>query len=265
MDIQELTNYNLLKKLGIGGHVTLYSAEKKENPEQQFVATIFDETIAQNEQIAKKFEQNAKKVMKLEHKNIVKTMDYEVNSKYLALITEMLPGQNLQFIVLIRGISRAAILEIYTNIVKSIYYAHENGIIHYNLKPSNIIIPDDFSKLKIIDFGLTDVIFYSKEAFTQYNFESPMFCSPEFVSGQTCDIRSDIYSLGVLFYFMFSHKTPYLKTAPNNVIVEHIKNDPIPEIKGYGKINEIIAKATNKDPNLRYQNCQELLQDIKTL
>jgi serine/threonine protein kinase len=177
----------------------------------------------------------------------------------------MLPGQNLQFIVLIRGISRAAILEIFTNIVKSLSYAHENGIIHYNVKPSNIIIPEDFSKLKIIDFGLTDVLFFNKEAFSQYTFESPMFCSPEFVNGLNCDIRSDIYSLGVLFYFMFSHKTPYLKTAPNNVIVEHIKNDPVPEIKGYGKINEIIAKATNKEVNLRYQNCQELLQDIKLL
>lgn len=265
MDIQELTNYKLTKKLGIGGHVTLYAAENKLNPEQKSVATVFDELIAQNVEISKKFEENAKKVMTLDNKNIVKTIDYEINPNYLALLTEMLPGQNLQFIVLIRGISRAAILEIFTNILKSMNYAHENGIIHYNLKPSNIIVPDDFSKLKIIDFGLTDVLFYNEEAFNQYNFESPMFCSPEFVRGQKCDIRSDIYSLGVLFYFMFSHKTPYLKTAPNNVIVEHIKNDPVPEIKGYGKINEIIAKATNKDINLRYQNCQELLQDIKTL
>lgn len=266
MDIEQILNYKITRKLGIGGHISLFAAEQTDNPENKVVVSVYDELMAKNPAIVQRFNEIMPIVKTIDHKNVVKILEYMLTENYFATIAEILPGQNLQFIILIRGLSRTAILEVFTEILKTVDFVHKKGLVHNNFKPSNIIVPDKFSDLKIIDFGFADILFKDNpELIKEFIFESPMFMSPEFVTGQKVTCKSDIYSLGVLFYFMFSHKPPYLKTAPNNVILEHIKNDLIPEIKGYGKINDIIAKATAKNPDNRYEDCQAFLKDISTL
>lgn len=265
MEIEKILDYKLEKKVGIGGDVTLYLASKIDNPSEKFIVSLYDEKLAQDKVLVERFIENFHIIKNLQHPHIVKTLDYEIQTNYLAQITEFVEGQNLQFLVLIRGLSKIAIIELFSKILQATHYAHKQSVLHYNFKPSNIIVKKDLDNLKVIEFGATNVVFYNQEAIKKYTFETPMFCSPEFVSGQKCDVRSDIYSLGVLLYFMFSHKTPYLKTAPNDVIVQHIINDPLPEIKGYGRINDVIAKATNKDIDERYKDCEEFLYDVKNL
>ncbi len=249
MDGLQILNYKLNRKMGLGGPITLYSAEEVDKPENKVVAKILDKTLAHDPQIVERFKYIMPKIVELSHPNVVNVVSYAVADDYLATFSESLSGQNLQFVVLIKGLSKQAIVEIFSYILKAVEYAHEHGVIHKNLKPSNIFIPSTYKNLKVLDFCTATVLgLDNKESVIKTIFESPMFMCPEIVLGKEIDHRADIYSLGVLLYFMFSHKTPYLKTAPNNVIVENI-----------------IKKATEKDPNLRYKNCSEFLSDIEKI
>jgi len=266
MELQEILGYKVLKKIGLGGAITIYAVQDKENSDNTIIAKVFDESLAVQEDIQKRFDEMLPKIITIDHPNIIKTIAYTRTEDYMAILSEALSGQNLQFTVLIKGLSKQAVLEILSYIIKAVDYAHSKGVVHRNLKPSNIFLAGNFKKLKVLDFCVANVLgFDNPENILKHNFEKPMFMSPEMVKGDGVDIRSDIYSLGSLLYFMISHKTPYLKTAPSNVIMENIINDPIPEIKGYMKINDVIRKATAKNPDDRYQNCTELLNDIEKI
>lgn len=262
----QINNYKITRKIGLGGPISLYLAEDSNDANNKVVAKIMDKTLANNPKIVEQFKKIMPEIVKLSHKNIINTIAYHAANDYLSTFSEALSGQNLQFVILIKGLSKTAKLEIFTHIINAVEYAHSQNIIHKNLKPSNIFIPAKYNKLKVLDFCTSTVLgLNNTETIINTVFESPMFMSPEIVSGSTVDLRTDIYSLGVLLYFMISHKTPYLKTAPNQVLVDNIKNDPIPELKGYSQINEIIKKATEKDKENRHQSCAELLKDVENI
>ncbi len=266
MENQQILNYKILKKIGLGGAITLYAAHEIDNPEKVVVAKIFDKSLASDKAMQQRFDKVLPEIAKLSNSNIIKILSYHRTEDYMAIFSEGLGGQNLQFVVLIKGLSKQAILEIFTYILKAVDYAHSQNIIHRNLKPSNIFISGKPKDLKVLDFCVADILgLENPDNLLKLNIENPLFMSPEMVNGGTVDIRSDVYSLGALLYFMFSHKTPYLKTAPNNVLVENVINDPVPELKGYFNVNKVIQKATAKNPDERYQNCSEFLEEIKKL
>ncbi|MBN2663858.1 MAG: serine/threonine protein kinase [Bacteroidales bacterium] len=264
MDNQLILNYKIIKKISLAGRITLYTSHLIDNPKKIFIAKIFDKTLSGEPEVQKNFDKILPLVANLDHPNIIKIIDYIRTDDYMAVFTEALEGQNLQFVVLIKGLSKQAILEIFTSVLKAVEYAHGFGIYHKNLKPSNVFISGKYKNLKLLDFCVTEILsLYRPENIIKYNIENPMFMSPEMVKGEKVDCRTDIYSLGVLLYFMFSHKTPYLKTAPNNLLIENVINDPVPDLIGYKDIDEIIKKATAKNPDLRYQTCSEFLEDIQ--
>lgn len=266
MDNQQILNYKIIKKISLAGPITLYASHLIDNPNKIFIAKIFDKNLASVPEVQQKFDEILPIVSKLEHPNIIKIVDYIRTDDNMAVFTDALDGQNLQFVVLIKGLSKQAILEIFSNILIAVEYAHSMGVCHKNLKPSNIFIPGKNKDLKLLDFCVATILnLDNPDNLLKYNIENPMFMSPEMVSGQKVDCRTDIYSLGVLLYFMFSHKTPYLKTAPSNVLIQNVINNPVPDLKHYIDIDRIIKKATAKNPDLRYQTCSEFLVDIQKI
>lgn len=266
MDNKQILNYKILKKIGLGGTITLYASHLIDKPEKIFIAKVLDKSLSEQKDLQKNFDEVLPKISSLDHPNIIKIVDFERSDDYMAIFTEALDGQNLQFVVLIKGLSRQAILEIFTYILKAVDYAHSKGVFHKNLKPSNIFIPGKYKNLKLLDFCVASILgLNNPENILKHNLEDPMFMSPEMVTGKPIDARSDIYSLGVLLYFMFSHKTPYLKTAPSSVLIENVKNDPIPDLPVYSDIDKIIKKATSKKIDERYQTCAEFLSEIENL
>ncbi len=266
MEGKEISKYKIIKKIGLGGPISLYVAEEIENKDNKVVVKIFDKTLANDKDIISRFEKEIPKSVKLKHKNIVDVITHRRTDDYMAIFMEALKGQNLQFVVLIKGLSVRAIIEVFSYVLKAVDYAHKQNLVHSNLKPSNVFITNKNKNLKVLDFCIAQVLgLNNPQIVVNQNIESAMYMSPEMVKGERVDPRSDIYSMGVLLYFMISHKTPYLKTAPNKVLIDKIINEPVPLIKGYSVFNDIIQKATAKKKEDRYQSCGELLSVVEKL
>ncbi len=263
---EQVLKYKIFRKIGRGNMVTLYTAYEINNPENKVVIKIYDKHLAEDKKIAEHFEKCAKKIIALNHENISNELEYEVRDDALILITELLSGQNLKFATLIKGLSYDENIKILIQSVEAISYLHSQGIVHRDIKPENIFLINNYKKVKILDSGVAGVFGFDNPENISKRIDAPMYFSPEQASGETdIDARSDIYSIGVVMYFMFSHKSPFETTASYDEILKQIINNPIPDLPGHKDLNDIIKKATQKNPTDRYQSCENLLNDIKLI
>ena len=204
------------------------------------------------------FENESESLEKIKHPNIITTIGKgaTITSPQLPyIILEYIKGQNLA------EHSGNLNPKICRKIIHSLCHAlnavHEKNIVHYDVKPTNMIITED--KATLIDFGL------SRKVNTRPRHDTvegtPLYLSPEHARSRPADPRSDIYSLGVTIYHALKGEPPFKGTAIN-IIVQHIR-DPIPKLEGFPRdLCEIIRKCTEKDPNKRYQTPLALLSDL---
>jgi serine/threonine-protein kinase len=263
---EQVLKYKIFRKIGRGNMVTLYTAYEIENPEHKVVVKIYDKHLAENKEIAQQFEKCAKKIIALEHQNISNELEYEIRNDALILVTELLTGQNLKFATLIKGLSYDENLRILNQTIEAISFLHSKGIIHRDIKPENIFLTENYKKVKILDAGVAGVFGFDKRENISKRIDAPMYFSPEQAEGnKPIDERSDIYSLGVVMYFMFRHKPPFETTTSYDEIINQIIDNPIPDIPGNAELNNIIQKATQKNPADRFQTCGELLNELKLI
>ena len=145
-------------------------------------------------------------------------------------------------------------------------YVHDKGLIHLDIKPSNIMLSDR-NEIKVIDFGISHD---TKGKAMDKVMGSPSYMSPEQIEGKDIDFRSDIYSLGITLYEMVSGKLPFSNCESREEMFDAIKNNQIPYLEvpydfdgmHEDKINQIIQKATRKELKARYQSCEEFQLDL---
>jgi len=192
------------------------------------------------------------------------------NKNGLYIVLEYLEGDTLeQYISKVRGlIPEKESKELFLEILDAVKFAHNNKIIHRDLKPSNIMITRE-GDVKIMDFGIAKVIDYDKSLTkTGSKLGSPAYMSPEQVLGKTTDHRSDIYSLGVIYFEMLTGKPAYNKNDTTEFeIYNSIINKPLPRLKSFYEhispgAQAIIDKATAKDPGSRFQSIGEFQEAI---
>ena len=263
---EQILKYKLFRKIGRGNFVTLYKAYEINNPDNKVVVQIYDQYLAKDAVIVQKFRDFVEKIMSFEHDNFTKELAFEIRKNALIKITELLSGQNLKFAVLIKGLSFDDDLKIYRQTVEAINYLHQQNIIHRDLKPENIFLINNYKKVKILDTAIAGVLGYDHPDKMLKRIDIPMFISPEQARGDSnINELSDIYSLGVILYFIYKRKLPFENTNSYAEILQQIEQKPIPTIHYEKKLNQIIQKATQKKPEDRYQNCQEILDDLKTV
>ncbi len=263
---EQVLKYKLFRKIGRGNFVTLYEAYEIENPTNKVVVQIYDEYLAKDSIIVEKFKNFAEEIIKFEHENFTKELAFEIRENALIKITELLSGQNLKFAVLIKGLSLEEDLRIFRQTVEAINYLHQQNIVHRDLKPENIFLVDNYKKIKILDTAIAGILGYDHPDKMSKRIDIPMFISPEQARGdKNINKLSDIYSLGVILYFIYKQKLPFENTNSYAEILQQIKEKQIPTIPFEKKLNQIIQKATQKNPADRYQNCQEILNDLKTV
>jgi serine/threonine-protein kinase len=205
---------------------------------------------------------------KLKHPGVVQTID-SGDMDQLCIVMEWVDGRFLREIMSKEGkLSVERATRIVTGVCEALDYIHNLGVVHRDLKPENIMIgPND--EVKLIDFGIAANAGSRRLTFAKLTeaMGTPDYISPEQVKGKRGDQRSDVYSLGIMFYEMLTGKVPFTGPNPFVIMNERLLNNPIPPREINPEISpqlqEIIYRALERDPNKRYPNTHEFALDLE--
>lgn len=273
---QTINGYTFTDFIGAGGFGSVYKATKEG---ETFAIKVFRE-----EYVLQEYKNNGTNNRIQREIDIMKTVNHPYLIKYVDdfksndlhvpsffLVMEFAEGETLQKIIKNKGLkSETQIVNIFKNILEGIKGLHQvrgidedKGIIHRDLKPENIIVKGE--SVKILDYGISKVIDYTSLTSTGNFLGSPLYSSPEQITdSKNIDKRSDLYTLGIIFYEMLTNKVPYdFSNLPE--LIDKIKNEsPIPPRRYFpditNKFENIIFKLLEKNPYQRYINIDELIR-----
>lgn len=267
---KEILNYRIVSFIGQGGMGCVYLAEHKFVKNQKVAIKVINSDMV-NDFTKSQLQEEAEHLAALNHTNIVHFIDYHIDEEgNLYLIMEYADGLSLdKYIETISGlIVEDRICPIFEPILDAVGFAHKHGIIHRDIKPSNIIITTEGIP-KILDFGIAKIIKNDNEEEQDHLIMgTPSYMSPEQVKGMKLDSRSDIYSLGVLLHQMLTGNAPYDTTTLTEFdINKKVVEEPLPRMRTFykyvsDKVQKVVDKATAKDVNKRYQNCEDFKKDL---
>jgi len=257
--------YEILEKIGNGGMATVYKA--KCHTLNRFVAIkILKDEFTTDSDFIKKFNSEAQAAASLTHPNIVSIYDVGNEDNLYYIVMELIQGKTLKEIIIEDGIlSWKWSVNIAIQIASALEVAHKNNIIHRDIKPHNIIITED-GIAKVTDFGIAKAVSNSTITAFGTTIGSVHYFSPEHAKGGHTDAKSDLYSLGIVLYEMLTARVPFDADTPVSVALKQVQEEPIEPIKYNEEIpnsvNMVILKAMQKNPNYRYQNATEMLEDL---
>ena len=261
-----LGNHKIIEQLGEGGMGVVYKA-KQLSLSRMVAIKILPHHLTRETAFVQRFFNEARAIAALNHPNVVQIFDVGKEGENYYYTMELVDGISLEEIVQKREpvpIKRA--VSIISSVAKALAYTHRRGIVHRDIKPANIMI-DKGGRIKLADFGLA-----LKEDTARLTVEggligTPEFMSPEQAMGQTATALSDIYSLGVVFYEMVTGSSPFESDSALATIEKIKTDDPVPPRSINPdlppEIEEIILKMMAKKPEQRYQNCREIMVDLK--
>jgi len=265
---KHIENYRINKFIGAGGMAKVYEAVENETLQTKVAIKILNPDLAKDKSLKTRFEKEAKILANLKHHNIVTVRNLIETPEHLAIIMELLEGEDISSFIKKNGaFSEPKIELIFPKILNAFSYAHANHIVHRDVKPSNIFLQKNDLNPKILDFGIAKIVDPDRSITATLtsmgSIGTPLYMSPEQIKAPlTIDHRSDIYSLGVTLYFMLLGKLPYDPNKSSQWEIQtQIINDPLPLLPMISKkMNNIIQKATAKDKSKRYQTCEEFKQ-----
>jgi serine/threonine protein kinase/biopolymer transport protein ExbD len=276
--MSDLTNrtlgeFRLLKHLGSGGMADVYLAEQTTLQRQVAVKVMKPAMMAlSGEVMLARFKQEAMMAAGLNHRNIVQvyTIGQEGDLHYIA--QEFVQGKDLASILKSRGApDLASALHVMGQAAAALKASGEAGIVHRDIKPENILVTKK-GEVKVADFGLAqlhegpDEGNLTREGTTM---GTPLYMSPEQVSGRELDPRSDIYSLGVTFYQLLCGQTPFTGKTAMAIAVQHLNSPPPPLKEKNPALPTVLCRLVHrmmaKRRSLRYQTADEVLTDLKKL
>lgn len=270
MDTIVLDNrYEIIREIGVGGMAKVYKA--KDRLLGRYVAIkVLKDQFAEDDEFAKKFENEAQSAARLSHINIVNVYDIGkdmLNGKLIQyIVMEYVEGETLKDLIdREKVLENHDIIDYSTQIAQALKSAHDSGIVHRDIKPQNILI-DKYGLCKVTDFGIARVSSNATITYTSSILGTVHYISPEQAKGKIVDLKSDLYSLGAVMYEMATGKVPFDADNSVGIAVMHIQDDPVPprEINpNLSKhLNYIIMKLLKKDPTERFQNATELIEAL---
>jgi branched-chain amino acid transport system substrate-binding protein len=270
---QSIGRYHILEQLGEGGMATVYKAYDTRLETDVAVKVIRTENLPQSgvEKALKRFEREAKALAKLTHPNIVPIIDYGEYEGSPYLVMKYLPGGTLKNTLKGQPLPWQVAAALLIPVARALDYAHRQGMIHRDVKPSNILITADGQPM-LTDFGIAKVIDQDITADltgTSATVGTPEYMAPEQVVSKTVDQRADIYALGIVFYEMLTGRRPFEADTPMAVLFKHASEAlPRPRqfVPGLPEIVEkVLFKALAKKPEDRYQSMQEFAGALEVL
>ncbi len=276
---QTIGNYEIVSPFGEGGMGELFLGRHRTLAREVIIKTIRTEDFSprQIEHLRQRLEREAYIQSQLDHPNIVRVYDFIASEEATCMVMEYVPGRDLRRMIAREtgAIMPARAIKLFKQILRSIDYAHHfiysdknghkhQGIIHRDLKPANILItPNDIAK--VTDFGIVKLRGVKGGTQMGFNPGTPEYMSPEQARGRELDHRSDLYSLGIVFYEMLTGNVPFSDTGEGTSDYEirrgHIELAP-PPLRQFKNdiapaLEAIVLKSLEKDPDARYQTARD--------
>ncbi|MBE6070945.1 MAG: Stk1 family PASTA domain-containing Ser/Thr kinase [Clostridium butyricum] len=260
--------YELLEKIGEGGMSEVFKARC--NKLNRFVAVkILKREFCNNDDIVKKFKDEATAIATLSDNNIVNILDVGTQEDLNYIVMEYVKGKTLKDVIKQVGkMNYETAISIAIQIAKALDCAHRNNIIHRDVKPQNILVTED-GVMKVTDFGIAKSTSSATITKTTTIMGSAHYLSPEQAKGTFIDCRTDLYSLGIVLYEMVTGKLPFEADSAVTVALKHIQEDAVAPKTLNSRIpdslNTLILKSIEKDPNKRYQTAKEFINDLQKI
>lgn len=263
----QVSHYTIISKIGAGGMGEVYLAEDT-NLKRKVALKLLPEHLSNDDSMRARFTREAQAAAKLDHSHIVQIHEVSEFKGRPFFAMAYVEGNSLRKIIKDGKMSIEQAIDYVKQICEGLNKAHESGIVHRDIKPANIIIDKD-NKVRILDFGLATISGEEKLTKTGSTLGTAGYMSPEQIEGKQVDHRSDLFSVGVIFYEMLTGRRPF--EGESDAAVSHSIRTATPEpIARYksgttGELQQIIDKALSKDPSLRYQHADGMLADLKRL
>jgi hypothetical protein len=257
--------YEIIGLVGRGGMGVLYRA-RDPMLERDVAVKMMHVDFTLDATARARFEREAKAVARLQHRNVVTLHELGEVENTPYIVMEFLGGQDLDAIL--RGTKPMTLgekLDVVCQLCEGLGYAHDQGIVHRDVKPGNVRVLED-GTVKILDFGIAR---FATTTVTQSGtvMGTPSYMSPEQIMGKAVDGRADLFSAGVLLYELLSGKKPFSGESPTSVAYQIMHTEPspvrseVPELPE--ALNEIVARALQKNPDERYNRASEMVSDLQ--
>jgi len=274
MSTRRIGNYQITDYIGGGGFGSVYRAEDVNSPDRIVAIKELHKKHTRNPVIKQRFFQEAVAMARLDHPNLPRLFTFGEDNGCYYLVMEFLSGKLLNDAIAESGrIGADRAVQIISQVLDGVRYAHKNGIIHRDLKPDNIMLLEQNGQLvvKVLDFGIARMVGGENLTMTGQGFGTPAYMSPERITGASSnDPRIDIYSIGIILYEMLSGRTPFESTASDPVVywtemrALH-ETVPVPTLTNLGvseSLDQVVRRAAAKRVEDRYDSADEMLTDL---
>lgn len=258
--------YKIIKNIGSGGMANVFLATDL-ILERDVAIKVMRYDFSNDSDNVRRFKREAMATTELNHQNIVPVFDVGEDEDYY-IVMEYVDGLNLkEYIQEKYPIPYHKVIDIMTQVLAGVEYAHSKGIIHRDLKPHNILL-NQKDQVMITDFGIAVAL--TENSITQTNslLGSVQYISPEQAKGSIASVQSDIYSLGIILFEMLSKEVPFDGESAVSIALQHFQQE-IPSLRDFDPdlpqtLENVVIKATAKDPKHRYKTAAEMRQDLTT-
>ena len=258
--------YVLVEQIGIGGMAIVYRAIDR-NTGHSVAVKVLKPEFNRDAEFVSRFQREAEAASKMTHHNIVNLLDVGMDGENRYLIMEYVKGQTLKEVIQEKGrLSAPVAVQITIRILSALQHAHQNGIIHRDIKPQNILVHAD-GHIKVADFGIARMANSSTLTRGDSVMGSVHYFSPEQAQGKGTDVTSDLYSVAVTLYEMLTGRVPFDGDSPVAIAMQHLHAAPEPIRRYAPEVPEAIChvcmKAMEKDPAYRYRSAREMASELR--
>jgi serine/threonine protein kinase len=262
-----LGQYQIQEVIGSGGMATVYKAHHTRLNRTVAIKMMHPQYLAE-EQFKVRFEREAQVIAKLDHPNIVTVYDYDEYERQPYLVIKYIEGQTLKSVIQQAALPLPTILRIMNGVAAALDYAHQEGVLHRDVKPSNIILSEDLTPY-VTDFGLARIAQIGETTLSaDVMLGTPQYISPEQARGEKqLDHHTDLYSFGIVLYELLVGRVPFSADSAYATIHEQIYvAPPLPSefnAEITPAVEAVLLKSLEKDPRQRYHTARELMQALE--
>ncbi|HEX2027663.1 MAG TPA: protein kinase [Nitriliruptorales bacterium] len=256
--------FELRARLGRGGMAQVFRALDR-TLHREVAVKVLDPGLAQQAGVVERFRREARAAARLNHPNVVQVFDTGSDGELHYIVMELIDGPSLADVIGEVGAldpDRAA--EIGEAVCRALAAAHQQGLIHRDVKPANVMLTDD-GRVKVADFGIARVAEATQEL-TQTALGSVPYVAPEQALGRPVDERTDLYSLGCLLYEALTGRLPFTAEVPVGIVHQHLHRRPEPPSSVNPAVPEaldaVVLHAMEKDPEERYPTADAMREDL---